>query len=54
MDAATFHAYVPDQDETKFILGGFHRVRNPRLMIVDYFEVVLTKYDELAEEESLP
>jgi len=50
IDAAAFHAYGLDREDTKFVLDDFHRVENPRLMDEAYFEMVLEKYDELAEE----
>ena len=49
IDAAAFHAYGLDRDETSFILDDFHRVQNPRLMTEGYFERVLDEYDTLAE-----
>ena len=48
LDAAAFHAYGLDREQTKFVLDDFHRVQNPRLMDEDYFEMVLEKYDEIA------
>ncbi|WP_224214598.1 Eco57I restriction-modification methylase domain-containing protein [Natrinema longum] len=48
LDAAAFHAYGLDRDQTEFVLDDFHRVQNPRLMDEDYFETVLEKYDELS------
>jgi len=48
VDAAAFHAYGLNRNQTEFILGDFHRVQDPRLMDEDYFETVLEKYDELA------
>ncbi|AUG49534.1 hypothetical protein BVU17_18300 (plasmid) [Haloarcula taiwanensis] len=50
IDAAAFHAYGLGRDETKFVLDDFHRVQNPRIMTDEYFEMVLEKYDELADE----
>ncbi len=50
IDAAAFHAYGLDREDTKFVLDDFHRVENPRLMDEAYFALVLEKYDELAEE----
>ncbi|GAA0717098.1 type I restriction-modification system DNA methylase subunit [Halorubrum trapanicum] len=47
LDAAAFHAYGLDREQTAFVLDDFHRVQNPRLMDEDYFETVLEKYDEL-------
>lgn len=49
IDAAVFHAYGLDREETDFILDDFHQVQNPRMMTPDYFERVLHKYDELAD-----
>jgi hypothetical protein len=49
LDAAAFHAYGLDREQTAFVLNDFHRVQNPRLMDEEYFEMVLEKYDELAE-----
>ncbi|MBP1986601.1 Eco57I restriction-modification methylase domain-containing protein [Halolamina salifodinae] len=48
LDAAAFHAYGLDREQTAFVLDDFHRVQNPRLMDEDYFDMVLEKYDELA------
>ncbi|PHQ39905.1 hypothetical protein DJ69_03695 [Halorubrum persicum] len=48
LDAAVFHAYGLDREQTAFVLEDFHRVQNPRLMNEDYFESVLEKYDDLA------
>lgn len=42
-----------DREATKFVLDDFHRHRDPRLMTEDYFDMVLEKYDELAEEGPL-
>ena len=47
LDAAAFHAYGLDREQTAFVLDDFHRVRDPRRMTDGYFEVVLSKYDEL-------
>lgn len=47
LDAAAFHAYGLDHDQTGFVLDDFHRVQDPRLMDEDYFEMVLEQYDEL-------
>ena len=49
IDAAAFHAYGLDHEETAFVLEDFHRVGNPRLMTEAYFELVLETYEELAE-----
>ncbi|ELZ88958.1 hypothetical protein C453_00905 [Haloferax elongans ATCC BAA-1513] len=48
LDAAAFHAYGLDREQTAFVLEDFHQVQNPRLMNDAYFEMVLEKYDELA------
>ena len=48
VDAASFHAYGLDREQTAFVLDDFHRVRSPRVMDEAYFEMVLEKYDELA------
>ncbi|GGN23302.1 Eco57I restriction-modification methylase domain-containing protein [Halarchaeum nitratireducens] len=47
LDAAAFHAYGLDRQQTAFVLDDFHRVQNPRLMDEDYFEMVLEKYNDL-------
>jgi len=52
LDAAAFHAYGLDRDQTEFVLEDFHRVQSPRIMDEAYFETVLEKYDELAESAS--
>ncbi|QIO25022.1 Eco57I restriction-modification methylase domain-containing protein [Haloarcula sp. JP-L23] len=49
LDAATFHAYGLDRNETEFLLGDFHQVNNPRMMTDEYFQAVLESYDELSE-----
>ncbi len=54
IDAAAFHAYGLSSEETRFVCDDFHRVQNPRLMTDDYFDLVVTKYDELAEEGPKP
>jgi len=48
LDAAAFHAYGLDREQTAFVLEDFHQVQSPRLMNDAYFEMVLEKYDELA------
>lgn len=50
IDAAAFHAYGFDRNDTTFILENFHRVSDPRLMDEDYFDMVLKEYDRLAKE----
>ena len=52
LDAAAFHAYGLDRDQTEFVLDDFHRVQSPRIMDEEYFQTVLQKYDELAESAS--
>lgn len=47
LDAAAFHAYGLDRNQTAFVLDDFHRVQDPRLMDDAYFEMVLEKYDDL-------
>jgi hypothetical protein len=47
IDAAACHAYGLERSEVQFILDDFHRVKDPRIMTNEYFEVVLEKYDEL-------
>ncbi|SFJ73714.1 hypothetical protein SAMN05443661_1697 [Natronobacterium gregoryi] len=47
IDAASFHAYGLDREETKFVLDDFHRVNSPRMMDEQYFDLVLEKYDDL-------
>lgn len=49
IDAASFHAYGLNREDTQFVLDDFHRVNNPRRMTDEYFELVLEKYDELDE-----
>lgn len=48
IDAAAFHAYGLDREQTAFVLDDFHRVQNPRIMDEAYFDMVLEKYKELA------
>jgi hypothetical protein len=47
IDAAAFHAYGLDREQTDFVLSDFYKVNNPRMMDEAYFEMVLEKYDEL-------
>lgn len=47
LNAAAFHAYRLDREETEFVLDDFHRVQNPRVMDDEYFEMVKEKYAEL-------
>lgn len=49
IDAAAFHAYGLNREETQFVCDDFHQVQNPRLMTDGYFDLVLKKYDELAD-----
>jgi hypothetical protein len=48
LDAAAFHAYGLDREQTAFVLEDFHRVRSSRRMTDEYFESVLEKYDGLS------
>ena len=48
IDAAAFHAYGLNKEETEFVLNDFHRVGDPRRMTEDYFDLVLDKYVQLA------
>lgn len=48
VDAAAFHAYGLDREETAFLLDDFHRIDNPQLMTEEYFDHVLDCYDRLA------
>ncbi|WP_207587165.1 Eco57I restriction-modification methylase domain-containing protein [Halomontanus rarus] len=50
LDAAAFHAYGLDYDETKYVLEEYHRVQNPRMMTDEYFDLVLEKYKALDEQ----
>lgn len=47
IDAAAFHAYGLNREQTKFVLDDFYQVNDPRMMTDNYFETVLEKYDEL-------
>jgi len=47
LDAAAFHAYGLERQQTKFVLDDFHQVQDPRRMTDEYFELVLEKYDQL-------
>jgi hypothetical protein len=49
IDAAAFHAYGLDHEQTAFVLDDFHRVQNPRIMDEDYFDMVLEKYKTLSD-----
>lgn len=49
IDAAAFHAYGLEREETEFVLDDFYQVQNPRMMVDEYFEMVLEKYDELSQ-----
>jgi hypothetical protein len=48
LDAASFHAYGLNREQTEFILDDFYQVNNPRMMTDEYFDLVLEKYDELS------
>ena len=49
LDAAAFHAYGLDREQTAFVCDDFHQVQNLRRMTDDYFDLVLEKYDELSD-----
>jgi hypothetical protein len=49
LDAAAFHAYGLNHEQTEFVLENFHQVQDPRLMDDDYFDTVLEKYESLSE-----
>ena len=51
IDVAAFQAYGIDREQAAFIVENVHRVQNPRIMTERYFELILKKYDELAEKE---
>jgi len=50
LDAAAFHAYGLNREQTKFVLDDFYRLQDPKFMTDEYFERVLEKYDELEVE----
>ena len=50
IDAAAFHAYGLDCEQTEFVLNDFHRLQNPKFMTDKYFDSVLEKYNELEAE----
>jgi hypothetical protein len=54
IDAAAFHAYGLEREQTAFVVENFHRVQNPRMVDEAYFGSVLGFYDELAETGPLP
>ncbi|WP_396275604.1 Eco57I restriction-modification methylase domain-containing protein [Haloarcula sp. S1AR25-4] len=54
IDAAAFHAYGMNEEETRFILNDFYQVDNPKLMDDPYFDLVFEKYSELDEEGPYP
>ena len=54
IDAAAFYAYGLERSEVEFVLDDFHRVRNPRKMTEEYFDMVFEKYDLLEEEGPHP
>lgn len=49
IDAAAFHAYGLNREEVTFVLDDFYTVDDPRVMTDEYLDMVLEKYDELAE-----
>jgi hypothetical protein len=50
IDAAAFHAYGLDDEQTAFVLDDFHQVQNPRIMDENYFDIVLENYEALSDE----
>ncbi|WP_324662336.1 Eco57I restriction-modification methylase domain-containing protein [Haloarcula sediminis] len=48
MDAGAMLAYGLNRNEVEHMLDNFGRVKSPRLMDDEYFEMVLEKYDDLA------
>ncbi|MFC7074336.1 Eco57I restriction-modification methylase domain-containing protein [Halovenus rubra] len=54
IDAAAFHAYGMNEEETKFILSDFYQVDSPKLMDDPYFDLVFEKYSDLDEEGPYP
>ncbi len=54
IDAAAFHAYGLDKEDTNFVLENFHRVNNPRIMDENYFSMVSEIYEYLASGNSKP
>ncbi|MCU4753428.1 hypothetical protein OB919_15800 [Halobacteria archaeon AArc-curdl1] len=48
IDAAAFHAYGLNKEETQFVLDDFYRVNDPRIMTEEYFDLVWEKYQDLA------
>jgi hypothetical protein len=49
IDAASFHAYGLNREDTQFVLDDFHRVNSPRRMTDEYFNLVMKKYAGLEE-----
>ncbi len=49
LDAAAFHVYGLNHDQTEFVLDDFNQVQDPRLMDDAYFEMVKEKYDKLSQ-----
>jgi len=47
IDAASFLAYGLNLDETEYVLDDFHRVKDPRIMDDEYFQMVLEQYKHL-------
>ncbi|WP_363463684.1 Eco57I restriction-modification methylase domain-containing protein [Halogeometricum borinquense] len=54
IDAAAFHAYGLNRRDVEFVLNDFHRVKNPRIMDEEYFDLVFEKFDELEQEGPKP
>lgn len=50
IDAAVFKAYDLAEKEVQFVLDQFHRVKDPRIMDDEYFDLVMEAYrDEMGE-----
>jgi hypothetical protein len=47
LDAAAMHAYGLSRSEATHLLDNFGRVKSPRLMDDEYFEMVIQEYDKL-------
>ena len=50
LDAAALHAYGLGESEVKFVLEDFNRVKQPRMMDENYFDLVLDNYQSLRTE----
>jgi len=54
IDAAACNAYGLERRNVQFILSDFNQVQNPRLMTGNYFDLVLEKFDYLAQTDICP